>query len=60
VFRDGTNWCTPHLRWLQHLTTEQSRKQPQTAAVAVARELVGFLWAAIQECSSVPNAEAIA
>ena len=24
VFRDGTNWCTPHLRWLQHLTTEQS------------------------------------
>ena len=24
VFRDGTNWCTPHLRWLQHLTTERS------------------------------------
>jgi transposase len=24
VFRDGTNWCTPHLQWLQHLTTEQS------------------------------------
>ena len=24
VFREGTNWCTPHLRWLQHLTTEQS------------------------------------
>lgn len=24
VFRAGTNWCTPHLRWLQHLTTEQS------------------------------------
>ncbi|MBK6486595.1 MAG: IS110 family transposase [Gemmatimonadetes bacterium] len=19
VFREGTNWCTPHLRWLQHL-----------------------------------------
>ena len=24
VFREGTNWCTPHLRWLQHLTTEAS------------------------------------
>jgi hypothetical protein len=24
------------------------RKQPQIAAVAVARELVGFLWAAMQ------------
>ncbi len=24
VFREGTNWCTPHLRWLQHLTTEHS------------------------------------
>jgi transposase len=24
VFRDGTNWCTPHLQWLQHLTTERS------------------------------------
>ena len=24
VFRDGTNWCTPHLRWLQHLTTDSS------------------------------------
>lgn len=22
VFREGTNWCTPHLRWLQHLTTD--------------------------------------
>ena len=22
VFREGTNWCTPHLKWLQHLTTE--------------------------------------
>lgn len=28
VFRDGTNWCTPHLRWLQHLTTEQSPLAP--------------------------------
>lgn len=24
VFRDGTNWCTPHLHWLQHLTTDGS------------------------------------
>jgi transposase len=24
VYRDGTPWCTPHLRWLEHLTTEQS------------------------------------
>ena len=24
VFREGTNWCTPHLKWLHHLTTEQS------------------------------------
>lgn len=24
VFREGTNWCTPHLKWLQYLTTEQS------------------------------------
>ncbi len=24
VFREGTNWCTPHLKWLQHLTTEGS------------------------------------
>jgi transposase len=29
VFRDGTNWCTPHLRWLKPLTTEQS---PRSAA----------------------------
>jgi transposase len=36
------------------------RKQPQIAAVAVARELVGFLWAAMQECSSHSNTEAIA
>jgi transposase len=28
VFREGTNWCTPHLRWLQHLTTEQSPLAP--------------------------------
>jgi transposase len=24
VFREGTNWCTPHLQWLQHLTTDRS------------------------------------
>lgn len=24
VFREGTNWCTPHLKWLLHLTTEGS------------------------------------
>jgi transposase len=24
VFRDGTHWCTPHLRWLKHLATDQS------------------------------------
>ena len=28
VYRDGTNWCTSHLRWLQHLTTEQSPLAP--------------------------------
>ena len=24
AFREGTNWCTPHLKWLQHLTTDAS------------------------------------
>lgn len=28
VYREGTNWCTPHLRWLQHLTTERSPLAP--------------------------------
>jgi transposase len=28
VYRDGTNWCTPHLRWLEHLTTEHSPLAP--------------------------------
>jgi transposase len=28
VFREGTNWCTPHLKWLQHLTTEGSPLSP--------------------------------
>ena len=24
VFREGTNWCAPHLKWLQPLTTDAS------------------------------------
>ena len=28
VYREGTNWCTPHLRWLEHLTSEQSPLVP--------------------------------
>ncbi len=24
VFREGTNWCSPHLKWLLHLTAENS------------------------------------
>jgi transposase len=28
VFRDGTNWCTPHLRWLERLTTDRSPLAP--------------------------------
>jgi transposase len=28
VYRDGTNWCTPHLRWLEHLTSEASPLAP--------------------------------
>ncbi|MGH8327712.1 MAG: IS110 family transposase, partial [Steroidobacteraceae bacterium] len=28
VYREGTTWCTPHLKWLQHLTTEQSPLEP--------------------------------
>lgn len=28
VYREGTNWCTPHLRWLQHLTTDASPLAP--------------------------------
>jgi transposase len=28
VYRDGTNWCTPHRRWLEHLTTEHSPLAP--------------------------------
>jgi hypothetical protein len=43
----------------QRYTHLSYRKQPQIAAVAVARELVGFLWAVMQDCSTVPEAEAI-
>jgi transposase len=28
VYRDGTNWCTPHRRWLEHLTSETSPLAP--------------------------------
>ena len=33
VFRDGTNWCTPHLKWLQHLTTDASPLAPADRVV---------------------------
>jgi transposase len=33
VFREGTNWCTPHLRWLQHLTTDASPLAPEDRLV---------------------------
>ena len=33
VFREGTNWCTPHLRWLQHLTTDASPLAPDDRLV---------------------------
>lgn len=39
----------------QHLAY---RKRPQIAAVAVARELVGFLWAVMQELPPMPAATA--
>lgn len=28
VFREGTNWCTPHRRWLEQLTSETSPLAP--------------------------------
>lgn len=28
VYRDGTHWCTPHRRWLEHLTSETSPLAP--------------------------------
>jgi transposase len=33
VFREGTNWCTPHLKWLQQLTTEGSPLAPHDRLV---------------------------
>jgi len=33
VFREGTNWCTPHLQWLQHLTTDGSPLAPEDRLV---------------------------
>lgn len=33
TYREGTNWCTPHLKWLQHLTTEGSPLAPEDRVV---------------------------
>lgn len=33
VFRDGTNWCTPHRQWLQHLTTDGLPLAPEDRLV---------------------------
>ena len=33
VFREGTNWCTPHRQWLQHLTTDGSPLAPEDRLV---------------------------
>lgn len=33
VFREGTNWCTPHLKWLQQLTTDHSPLAPEDRLV---------------------------
>ena len=33
VFREGTNWCTPHLKWLQQLTTDGSPLAPEDRLV---------------------------
>ncbi len=33
VFREGTNWRTPHLRWLLHRTTEGSPLAPHDRLV---------------------------
>jgi transposase len=33
VYREGTTWCTPHLRWLQHLTTDSSPLAPEDRLV---------------------------
>ena len=45
----------------QRYTHLAYRKLPQIAVVAVARELVGFLWAVMQDVPSAPpTAEAAA
>ena len=36
VYREGTNWCTPHLKWLQHLTTDGSPLAPDAKRPAFA------------------------
>jgi transposase len=33
VFLEGTNWCSPHLQWLQHLTTDASPLTPHDLLV---------------------------
>lgn len=33
VFREGTHWRTPHLRWLRHLTTDRSPLAPHDLLV---------------------------
>ena len=35
VFREGTNWCMPHLQWLQHLTTDGSPLAADDPASAI-------------------------
>jgi transposase len=41
VFRDGTNWCTPHLRWL-HISRRTSRRWSRR---------IGSCFANIMRCS---------
>ena len=33
AYREGTNWCTPHLKWLLHLTTDSSPLAPEDRLV---------------------------
>ena len=33
VYRAGTNWCTPHLRWLEQLTSDTSPLAPEDRLV---------------------------
>jgi transposase len=53
VFREGTNWCTPHLRWLQHLTTEHSPLAP--ADRLVFREYHALLLYKLQRRDELDN-----